>query len=274
LKDAAYWQHLLLEEARKKYPGISPRVIEAYLKTPRHAFVPNFSADYETWLDNTHPNFPVIYSDTTLLLHSEHEYISTISQPSFVLRMLDLLDVKEGQKVFELGAGSGWNAALMGWLVGPKGKVLSYEIIPEMASLAQGNVERLGLEQVSIIAGDAIGGFKEGAPFDRAIFTAGAWDLPGFFLEGFAPGGKFLFVLSTNAGDLLLAMEKVDDEFVVYSKIHCRFVKVTGKHTIQKKSSSLDELYYSQVPLRISPKGKSHSDKQVIAGNEVDYVLG
>ncbi len=62
--------------------------------------------------------------------------LSTISQPSFVLRMLDMLQLRPGHRVFELGAGSGWNAALMGHLVGPEGQVFSLELIPEVARAA------------------------------------------------------------------------------------------------------------------------------------------
>jgi protein-L-isoaspartate(D-aspartate) O-methyltransferase len=269
-----YWQKALLEKIRARYPNLSSPTEEAFLKAPRDAFVPHFSADYESWLQNTSENFPLIYSDTTLLLHAEREYISTISQPSFVLRMLDLLDLRPGQKVFELGAGSGWNAALMGLLVGPKGRVLSYEIIPEMATLAEANIRSMGLDQVTIHAGDAIAGFKDEAPFDRGIFTAGARDLPGFFLEGFKNGGKFLFVLSTGEGDLLLAMEKQEEDFVVFNKIHCQFVKVTGDRIQKYHHTSLAELYRTTAPIRITPKGKSLAGKQIIEGHEVNYVIG
>ena len=68
--------------------------------------------------------------------------------------MLDMLKFEPGHNVFELGAGSGWNAALMGHIVGPKGHVYSLEIIPELAKTASDTIETLGLKNVSIIEGD------------------------------------------------------------------------------------------------------------------------
>jgi len=73
------------------------------------------------------------------------EAVERYSQPSFVLRMLDMLQLQPGQTVFELGAGSGWNAALMGHLVGPEGRVFSLELIPEVARAAAKAVQRAGI---------------------------------------------------------------------------------------------------------------------------------
>lgn len=121
-----------------KISKISEKTREAYCKTPRHLFVKRFSVDGERWIslnyENMKSHLPLIYSDHPLLLFDNGAQISTISQPSLVLRMLDLLDVMEGHKVFELGTGSGWNAALLGQLVGKEGLVMSFEIIDEMAA--------------------------------------------------------------------------------------------------------------------------------------------
>ncbi len=75
----------------------------------------------------------------------------SISEPSFVLRMLDMLRLESGHRVFELGAGSGWNAALIGNIVGPSGHVYSLEIIPELAKQASETIEKMGIKTVSII---------------------------------------------------------------------------------------------------------------------------
>ena len=81
-------------------------------------------------------------------------FASTISQPSLVLRMLDMLQIEPGQKVFELGAGSGWNAALLGQLVGSAGHVYSLEILPDIAHRAAAAIQSLAIGNVSIIEGD------------------------------------------------------------------------------------------------------------------------
>src|SRR5207247_4227997 len=135
--------------------------------------------------DNLKEHLPTLYSDRPLGLFGEDENnpISTISQPSLVLRMLDMLQLHRGQTVFELGAGSGWNAALMGHLVGPAGHVYSLEIIPEVAQMAVDTIATLGITNVHIIAADGGEGYAAGAPYDRAIFTAGNCCLPNHFSE-------------------------------------------------------------------------------------------
>src|SRR6476620_2826333 len=105
-------QERLLETIRSRaWVRLSPRVEEAFMRTPRHYFVRKFSLDYEHWItvdESSVLNYlPLIYSDATLLLWDNGDHISTISQPSLVLHMLELLDVKEGMRVFELGTGSG-----------------------------------------------------------------------------------------------------------------------------------------------------------------------
>lgn len=242
---------------------------------PRHRFLEKFSADYTNWLEVRTQTLPLIYSDTTLLLYQKDQFISTISQPSFVLRMLDLLDVRLNMKVFELGAGSGWNAAMLGHLVGPGGKVLSYEIIPEMCQQAQKHIAAFNLPQVEIRQGDALQEVWELENFDRGLFTAGLWDLPGIFFDVFTPGGKFLFVLKTTQGDLLMAMERKQDCFEVYETIRCSFVSVTGE-TAQRYYNNLDELYSVSVKerIRIYPQGTMNLSGRLLAGRDMIFSYG
>lgn len=273
MKDARFYQDLLLEEADRKFGEISPRTKEAFLRTPRHQFVPRFSVDYESWLVNTPENYPLIYADSTLMLYADGEFVSTISQPSFVLKMLDLLDLHPGQKTFELGAGSGWNAALMGELVGPDGTVASFEIIPEMASQAQSNIEKLNIKNVVVHQGDAIQGFREGAPFDRGIFTAGSRDFPVFLLEGIKEGGILLFVLATKVGDVLLCLRKTAGHFETFRRIRCRFVKVTGPEAPDYEED-LSPIAETNFPISIYPKGKAPVGGRILPGKDVDFFIG
>jgi protein-L-isoaspartate(D-aspartate) O-methyltransferase len=268
------FQEELLFEARRKFTKtpLSTMVCDAFMAIPRHKFLNRFSADYENWLEVRAENLPLIYADTTLLLYQKDQYISTISQPSFVLKMLDLMDLKPGMKAFELGAGSGWNAALMGHLVGKTGKVLSYEIIPEMSREAQQHLTQFDLPQVEIRQGDALQEVWEIDQFDRGIFTAGMWDLPGIFFDIFSEGAKFLFVLKTTKGDLLLAMERKKDYFEVFEKIYCSFVSVTGP-TSQHYHNNLDELYHAKGLIRIYPQGVIDLTGHLVAGKDMVFQL-
>lgn len=265
------FQRELLQEAKSKYP-LSQAVCEAYLALPRHEFLHRFSPDYVSWLKVTPDNYDLIYADTTLLLYERQGFVSTISQPSFVLRMLDLLDLKPGMRAFELGAGSGWNAALMGHMVGKTGTVHSYEIIPEMTKEAQQNIARFDLPQVEIIQGDALQELWDEDEFDRGIFTAGAWDMPGVLFDIIKEGGKFLFVLKTSLGDLLMCMKKEVDHFHVYETLPCRFVNITG-NALKIYHNDLARLYSTKGQITIWPQGTMDLGDDVVAGRDMVFKV-
>ena len=176
------YQKQLLKQAKRMYyeNPITEVTQKAYMATPRHLFV----KPYREWAikewnevneNNLESHLAKLYRDGPLILFGDEmdNPPSTISQPSFVLRMLDMLQLELGHKVFELGAGSGWNAALIGHLVGPEGHVYSLEIIHEVAQTAAATIEQLGIKNVSIIKADGGEGYAKEAPYDRAIFTAG-----------------------------------------------------------------------------------------------------
>lgn len=211
--------------------------------------------------DNLAEHMATLYSDRPLILYGDDDanIPSTISQPSAVLRMLDLLQLSPGNKVFELGAGSGWNAALMGQIVGPDGEVTSLEIIPELAKQAAETVASLGIANVQIIEGDGGNGFPDAAPYDRAIFTAGAFDLPRHFHEQIREGGLLLVVVKTGGGgDNLFLLRKSGDHFESIESMPCAFVQVTGKYqfedlepmTLEKAIPEWSELQNQEVSRR------------------------
>src|SRR5688572_26577548 len=121
------YQESLLQYCCSKYK-LSEEVIYAYKKCPRHKFI--------------HLNYSMeeMYADYPLTIYEDENFVSTISQPSFVMLMIDMLDIKPCHKVLELGAGSGWNAALMSCLAE---KVVSIEIIPSLAEETKDNLKTL-----------------------------------------------------------------------------------------------------------------------------------
>lgn len=267
-------QERLLEIIRNKaWVKISKEVEDAFLRTPRHLFVRIFSIDYEHWIEvdnSTVNNFlPIIYADATLLIYDDNHYVSTISQPSLVLHMLELLDIREGMRIFELGTGSGWNAAMLGRLAGEKGEVISFEIVPELAEEAGTILTSLDLHQVKIKSGDAAKLILEEEPFDRGVFTAGAFDLPLAFFDKVKEGGKLLFVLKTGNDDLLLCLEKREDHFVETERMRCRFVNVMGE--VAPKG----EMPVGEIPenVMIYPKGREQGHRILIQGETCSYVV-
>lgn len=265
------YQSQLLQDAKRAY-GLSQAVCDAYMAMPRHQFLTRFSPDYISWIKASPETMPYIYNDSTLLLYEKQGYVSTISQPSFVLKMLDMLDLRPGMRAFELGTGSGWNAAMMGHLVGRKGLVKSYEIIPEMVKQARSHLSKFDLPQVKVIEGDALAEIWEEKEFDRGIFTAGAWDMPGILFDVIKDGGKLLFVLKTSIGDLLMAMQKKKDHFRVYETMPCRFVTVTGE-TLSTYHNDLSDLYRITGEIAIWPQGTTGLGDNIVAGRDMVFKI-
>jgi len=134
----------------------SERVKEAFLAVDRALFMPKgaeSSAYYDTPL-------PIGYGQT-------------ISAPSVVAFMLEKLEIERSMNVLELGTGSGYNAALLSHLAGPKGRVISFDVVPELADFAQQNIENSGkTSNIEFIIGDGSCGYDAEAPYDRIIVTA------------------------------------------------------------------------------------------------------
>jgi protein-L-isoaspartate(D-aspartate) O-methyltransferase len=248
------YQQQLLAQARQIYhqTPISDATVQAYLATPRHLFVRRYremaSKEWrEVNQENLHEHLATLYADKPLILFGEDDdnVPSTISQPSFVLRMLDLLQFQPGQTVFELGTGSGWNAALIGQLVGPSGYVYSLEIIPEVAEIAAETIAEAGIKNVHIVTADGGEGYPAGAPYDRVTFTAGTYDLSRHFYDQIKDGGLLLVVIkNAGGGDNLFVLRKVQDHFESVHSMPCGFVQLTGKH----KMDALDPTTLDALP--------------------------
>jgi len=253
MESAEKYQRQLLEQAQAIYYAtpLSEATQKAYLATPRHQFVRRYRRwGIKEWSEvnegNLEEHLATLYSDRALVLFGDDDddVPSTISQPSFVLRMLDMLQLERGQKVFELGTGSGWNAGLMGNLVGSEGCVYSLELIPEIAQTAAATIDGLGIKNVKVIEADGGEGYVAGAPYDRAIFSAGAYDLPQPFFEQIKEGGLLLIVIkSEGGGDTLFLLRKEHENFQSIEALPCGFVQMRGKYQLDSlKPIQLEEL--------------------------------
>ncbi|MEW1989581.1 methyltransferase domain-containing protein [Brevibacterium casei] len=157
---------------------------EAFARVPRRRFLP---ADQQGWAES---NVPL-----------EIGCSQTNSQPSTVADMLSLLDVEPGQTVLDLGSGSGWTTALLGVLVGGRGRVIGVERHRELLDGAIAACDGLGFEAIEF-AEAAAGtlGLPERAPFDRILVSAEAKTLPGSLVEQLVVGGVMVIPVS---GDML-----------------------------------------------------------------------
>ncbi|MFI2548298.1 methyltransferase, FxLD system [Streptomyces rochei] len=159
----------------------TPRVEEAMRTVPRHLFVPNAP------LEKAYGNTPV---DTKF--DGSGRSISCASQPDIVAMMLEQLDVQPGQKILELGAGTGFNAGLLGYLVGETGHVTTIDVDEDIVDGARGGLAAAGIHNVEVILGDGAVGHSPNAPYDRIEATVGAHGVPHAWLDQLAPGGRLL----------------------------------------------------------------------------------
>ena len=243
-------QNSLLKRAKRFLHGETlPSIIcDAFLATPRHNFAPRFpDGSPGLWSDIDEPllleHLNKLYADQPFCIYRNEIGVvaSTISQPSLVIYMLHLLELEPGMSVFELGGGSAWNAALMARIVGNQGRVFSVEVVTALIENARRALKESGIDNVSLISGDAMLGLTEYGPFDRGIFTASAWDLPTLFFDQIKEGGLLLFVLKFNDDyDLLTVLRKKADSFVSELHFPCRFVPITGKRALDPNHSTSD----------------------------------
>jgi protein-L-isoaspartate(D-aspartate) O-methyltransferase len=145
------------------------RVLSAVRNVPRHAFVPDAPLRFA-------------YADQPLPIgHGQ-----TISQPTVVAMMTEALQLRGGERVLEIGTGSGYQAAILGRLAR---EVYTIEIVPELGEEARQRLERLGFGNVQVRIGDGYAGWPERAPFDRIILTAAPPEVPRALLDQLADGG-------------------------------------------------------------------------------------
>ena len=131
-----------------------------------------------------------------------------ISAPHMYAYMLEAAQIKPGDRVLEIGAGSGYGAALLSFLTGKKGKVISMEAVPQLAAFAKANIARARM-QVEIMEGDGYDGFEKGAPYDKILVTAACDTIPPALLGQLKIGGKLIIPIGGAFQDLIL-VEKTE----------------------------------------------------------------
>jgi len=152
--------------------ALAPRVRAALAAVPRHAFLP--PEEQASAYDN-YPR-PIGYGQT-------------ISQPYIVALMTELLDPAPGDRVLEVGTGSGYQAAVLSRLVA---EVYTVETVPELADAARDRLARMGYANVHVRLGDGASGWPAFAPYDGVIVTAAAPEIPPALLDQLAPGGRMV----------------------------------------------------------------------------------
>jgi protein-L-isoaspartate(D-aspartate) O-methyltransferase len=209
----------LVGELRQRGCLRTPSVAAAFATVPRHHFLPPQSRGRAYAVDEAIPT------------HFDHDGvpISSSSAPTIMAAMLEMLEAESGERVLEIGAGTGYNAALLAQLVGPRGRVVSIDVNPTVAAEADSNVTAFA-SNVHVVTGDGWDG-AVGEQFDRVIVTAESWDISPHWVEQLRDGGVLVLPLWLRPGlTFAVGFQKVNPGLESRSLAFCGFMPLQGSH--------------------------------------------
>jgi protein-L-isoaspartate(D-aspartate) O-methyltransferase len=189
------------------------RIVEAFRTVPRHAFVPT------DVLERAYGDFPLPI-----------EAGQTISQPSLVAMMTELVEIESGDRVLEVGTGSGFQAAILRQLTD---EVYSVEIIPVLSGIASEVLERLGYGDIEVERRDGYLGWPEAAPFDAIVVTAAPDHLPRPLVDQLSPDGGRMVIPIGPVGDVqtLWLVTRNGEDVAMEEVLPVRFVPLTREES-------------------------------------------
>mgnify|MGYP001309699519 CR=1 FL=1 len=214
-----------LAEARGRLAGrlrasgvAGAAVSEAFRTVPRHVFVSGESA-------------AEAYEDTAIVVKSDAVGlpVSASTQPAMMAIMLEQAGLAAGQRVLEVGTGTGYNAALIAEIVGDRGSVVTIDVESDLADRARASLAAAGYPDVVVVQGDGADGVPGHAPYDRVIVTAGVWDLAPRWLAQLGPGGRIVAPISVRGIQLSVAFEHAATRWAGRSARRCGFIRMTGR---------------------------------------------
>jgi protein-L-isoaspartate(D-aspartate) O-methyltransferase len=193
-------------------------VAAALREVPRHLFLPEVEPG-RAYDDDAVPT----------KLDPDGHPISAASQPAIITLMLEQLGVRPGHRVLEIGAGTGYNAALLARLAGPAGRVTTVDIDADLVLSAREHLAAAGFGQVRAVPGDGGLGWPPGAPYDRIIATVGASDITPAWFDQLAVGGRLVLPLSLGTAlQYSVAFERTADRLESRSVLPCGFMRLRG----------------------------------------------
>ena len=233
------------------------RIAAALRDVPRHLFLPHLPPE-EAYLDDA----------IVTKRDAEGQPISSSSQPAIMAIMLDQLDLAPGQRVLEIGAGTGYNAALISHIVGSSGTVVSVDIEADLVDRARGHLASAGCPDVTVVAADGAEGYPPGAPYDRVIATVGVSDLAPAWLYQTGPDARIVVPLDVRGSQLAVAFGRAGPEqagsaghWVSRSIAPCGFMRMRGSLAGPERSVVL------QPGLSVTlPDGLTLADGQEVDG--------
>lgn len=234
----------LIDKLRERGSIRTASVGDAMLAVPRHRFVPEAP-------------LRAAYADDAFVTkrNNEGDALSSASQPAIVAQMLEQLDVGPGHRVLEIGAGTGYNAALLDELVGPSGAVTTVDLDADTVERAREALGAVGRDRVRVVQADGEAGWGEEAPYDRIIVTVGTWDLPPAWWDQLTEGGRLVAPLLIRGSEHSVAFDYTGGVLRSRSIIACGFMPMRG---IGSHESQVVELSEGRIIT-------FHADKEVEA---------
>lgn len=200
-----------LQLSRVHYPGED--VSEAMMRVKRHLFVP------PSVMEQAYSDYPLPIGEG-----------QTISAPHMVAMMCGYLELKKGEKVLEIGAGSGYHAAVIAELIGETGRVYSVERVQWLVDFSKENLKRAGYKHVTVMQGDGTLGLPEHAPYDKISVTCAAPAVPPPLLEQLKVGGKMVIPIGKYLQELYLVKKKEKGIVEQEKKCDVAFVPLVGQY--------------------------------------------
>ena len=206
-------KELLVEFWSKNYK-FNERELRAFEEVDRNLFIPEKI--------KTHA-----YEDRPLpILRGK-----TISQPTTVMIMTSALELEPGEKVFEVGTGSGYQAAIIAKIIGKRGKVISTEVIPELVHFSKANFEKANIKNIEVHEEDGSRGLEQKAPYDKIIITAACREFPKELLAQLKPNGVIVGpVGSVTEQEMVRGIKREDGSLALEFLGQFVFTPMYGKY--------------------------------------------
>ncbi len=217
-REAIALNQTLIDELKKRGRIQTASVEAAFREVLRHQFLP------ETPLEDA-------YADRAISAKQDQngKWISSSSQPAMMATMLEQLGLQPGHRVLEIGAGTGYNAALMAHIVGETGQIVTIDIEQDLAEAARERLVKADLKQVQVICADGGYGYPDGAPFDRIILTVGAPDITPAWWDQIKPDGRIVLPLVLKSSMKSISFEQAKDHLTSISVVDCGFMPLRGE---------------------------------------------
>ncbi|MGH3566668.1 MAG: methyltransferase, FxLD system [Pseudonocardia sp.] len=230
VEDAAWLRAAMVGELRDCDAITSESVAAAVGAVPRHLFAVGEPLEVAYAAD----------SAVVIKRGEDGAALSSLSATHIQVVMLEQAEVGPGMRVLEVGSG-GYNAALLQELVGETGKVISVDIDPEIIERARDCLAAAGYDRVEVVLADAESGVPRGAPYDRIIVTAGAWDIPPAWLEQLCEHGRIVVPLRLKGLTRSIAFDRTRTGLCSHSYRLCGFVPMQGSGAHTERVVPLDE---------------------------------